>query len=83
MSNPRPPPQESRAGDGVELSVTEARSGVRRGVSKVMVISTLLAIIALIAIWLLMANRAHQAPHAPYPAQAPALAIPSRADANR
>jgi len=75
--------QESRAGDGVELSVTEARSGVRRGMSKVMVISTLLAVIALVAIWLLMAHQAHQSPHAPHPTQAPALAIPSEADANR
>jgi hypothetical protein len=83
MSNQRQPSQESRAGDGVQLSVTEARAGVRRGVSKVMVISTLLAIMAMVAIWLLMAHQVHQAPQTPHPPQAPALAIPSQADAHR
>lgn len=46
------PPRESRAGDGAQVSVTEARSGVRRGLYKVLLISSLLAIIALAIAWL-------------------------------
>jgi len=80
MSNQHQPSQESRSGDGVQLSVTEARAGVRRSLTKVMAISTLLAIIAMVGIWLLVAHQAHQKPHR---AQAPALAIPSEADSNR
>jgi len=77
MPNNHQPSEESRAGDGMELSVTEARAGVRRGVSKIMVISTLLAIVAMGAVWLFMAHRPPQAPHL---ASAHALAIPSQAD---
>jgi hypothetical protein len=64
---------ESRAGDGVELSVTQARSGVRRGVSKVLVISTVLAIVGLGGAWLVMSG------HAPLSASAHALAARSAA----
>jgi hypothetical protein len=39
------------AGDGVELTVTQARGGVRRGMTKVLVISTLLAVVAVGAVW--------------------------------
>jgi hypothetical protein len=48
------------AGDGVECTVTRARGGVRRGVSKILVISTALAVIALGAIWFVAARPAHQ-----------------------
>ncbi len=61
--------EESRAGDGVELTVTQARAGVRRGVSKILVISTALTVIALAAAWLLAprpggVERAHSPPPA-------------------
>ena len=38
-------------GDGADLSVTEARAGVRRGLSKVLIISTALTVIALAVVW--------------------------------
>jgi hypothetical protein len=83
MSSQHQPSQEPRAGDGVQLSVTEARAGASRGLTKVMVISSVLAIVALLAIWLLAAHQAHQSPQTPHSTQVPALAIPSRADSNR
>jgi hypothetical protein len=46
--------EESRAGDGVDVNVTEARAGVRRGMWKVLLISTVLAILALAAAWMLV-----------------------------
>jgi len=45
--------EERQQGDGVELSVTDARAGVRRGVSKILVVSTVLSAIALAVIWVL------------------------------
>jgi len=48
------------AGDGVERTVTQARSGVRRGVSKILVISTVLAVLAIGAVWILAARPARQ-----------------------
>jgi hypothetical protein len=56
MSNPDDRAEEERReaearGDGVDLSVTDARAGVRRGVSKILILSTVLAIIALIIVW--------------------------------
>jgi hypothetical protein len=45
------------AGDGVERTVTQARGGVRRGMTKrVLALSTLLAVIGIGAIWLLYAG---------------------------
>jgi hypothetical protein len=38
-------------GDGAELSVTQARAGERRGVSRILVASTLIGIAALAAAW--------------------------------
>jgi hypothetical protein len=64
---------ESRAGDGAELTVTQARSGVRRGVSKVLVISTLLAIVGLGGAWFLTGG------HTPLSTSAHALALRSEA----
>ena len=51
------------AGDGVERTVTQARGGVRRGMTKVLVVSTVLAVIAVGAVWLITTRtspRAHQ-----------------------
>jgi hypothetical protein len=64
MSHLSQPHEEPQAGDGVELTVTEARAGVRRGVSKILVISTVLAGVALSAAWIF----------APRPAAPPATA---------
>jgi hypothetical protein len=61
------------AGDGVERTVTEARGGVRRGVSKIMAISTVLAVVAIGAVWLL-ASRPKTPPmsaQTPTPASSP------------
>ncbi len=44
------------AGDGVERSVTEARGGVRRGMGKILAISTVLAVVAIGAVWILAAH---------------------------
>ena len=44
------------AGDGVQRTETQARGGVRRGVIKVLVASTLLAVIAMAAVWYLSAR---------------------------
>ena len=60
------------AGDGVELTVTEARGGVRRGVIVVLVVSTLLAAVGLGAIAMFAT---HYAPRPPTPMIA-ALAQP-------
>ena len=61
--------QEARAGDGVELTVTQAHAGVRRGVSRILVISTALAVVALFAAWIFMPRHASGAPAAaPEPA---------------
>ncbi len=49
------------AGDGVERTGVQARGGVRRGASKVLVISTLLAVVAIGAIWMLSARPATRA----------------------
>jgi hypothetical protein len=49
------------AGDGVERTVTQARGGVRRGMTKVLVVSTVLAVIAVGAVWLLSARTARHA----------------------
>jgi hypothetical protein len=60
--------EESRAGDGVELTVTQARAGVRGGVSKILVISTVLAVIAVATAWFVTPRHASGAPagaHAP------------------
>jgi len=46
-------------GDGADLSVTEARAGVRRGVSKILVISTTLSVIALAVVWAIAHAWAH------------------------
>jgi hypothetical protein len=67
------------AGDGVERTVTEARSGVRRGISKILVISTVLAVGAIGGVWLLAAHprtpaTSAQAPASP-PGGAPASAV--------
>jgi hypothetical protein len=64
--------EESRAGDGVELTVTQARAGVRRGVSKILVISTVLAVIAVAAVWFVTPRHASGAPAA---AHAPAAQV--------
>jgi len=48
------------AGRGVERTVTEARGGVQRGVSKILGISTLLAVVAIGAIWFLAAHPERQ-----------------------
>ena len=56
-------PSHADAGDGVERTVTQARGGVRRGMTKVLVISTVLAVIAIGAVWLITTRtspRAHQ-----------------------
>jgi len=57
MSQSNQPPVESRAGDGVEIGVTQARAGVWRGLYKVLAISTLLAVIVLGLVWIAMAPR--------------------------
>ncbi len=51
MPDNQPAAQPHQQGDGVDVTVTEARAGVRRGVSKILVISTVLAVIALIVVW--------------------------------
>ena len=60
MQTERPLTDQSHAdaGDGVERTVTQARGGVRRGMSKVLVASTVLAVIAVGAVWLLSARNA-------------------------
>ncbi|HLI65028.1 MAG TPA: hypothetical protein VKU90_01570 [Caulobacteraceae bacterium] len=40
-------------GDGADLSVTEARAGERRGVSRILVRSTLIGVAALFAAWVI------------------------------
>lgn len=52
------------AGDGVERTVTQARGGVRRGVNKILVISTALAVAVMGLIWLVAAR-----PTTPSPTQ--------------
>ena len=42
-----------------EVSVTEARQGARRGVYRILMISTLLAVVALGAVWLGVGGRSH------------------------
>jgi len=64
---------EAHVGDGVELSATQARAGVRRGVSKILVISTLLVIIGLGGAWFLTRS------HTPLSASAGAQASSSQA----
>jgi hypothetical protein len=65
MSNEDTEPHQ--AGDGADLTVTEARAGERRGLSKILVTSTLLGVVALAAVWLVVPH------HAPAPsASAPA-----------
>jgi len=49
------------SGDGVERTVTQARGGVRRGMTKILVLSTALAVAALGAVWLLSARTAPRA----------------------
>lgn len=53
MQNQPPTSDQARieADDGVHRTVTQARGGVRRGVIKVLGISTLLAVIAMAAVW--------------------------------
>jgi hypothetical protein len=46
------------AGDGVERTVTQARGGVRRGLIRVLVISTLLVVGGIGAVWLFSARSA-------------------------
>jgi hypothetical protein len=53
------------SGDRVELTVTQARGGVRRGMTKVLVISTLLAVASLGAIGI-FASRTAPKPPKPY-----------------
>jgi hypothetical protein len=65
----------SPGGDGVELSVTQARAGVRRGVSKILVISTVLAVLALAVVWVATPHRVAWPTTATQPA---AAAQPSR-----
>jgi len=65
MKTERPLTGKSRvdAGDGVELTITQARGGVRRGMTKILVLSTVLAVVALGVVWLVSswtAPRAHQ-----------------------
>jgi len=63
------------AGDGVERTVTQARGGVRRGVSKILLASTLLAILALGVVWFLGAHPARQSTASQVPSnQATAVA---------
>jgi hypothetical protein len=63
MQTERPLTDQSHAdaGDGVERTVTQARGGVRRGVTKILVISTFLAVVALGAVWLLSSRTAPRA----------------------
>ena len=60
MKSQRPLTEQSHrdAGDGVERTVTQARGGVRRGMTKILVISTLLAVGAVSAVWLVSARTA-------------------------
>jgi len=60
MQNQTPTPEQSHinAGDGVHRTVTQARGGVRRGVIKVLVFSTLLAVVAMTAVWYFSARSA-------------------------
>ena len=46
-------------GDGVELDATQARAGVRRGVSRILVISTALSVLALIIVWAIATTWSH------------------------
>ncbi len=50
--------QPHQAGDGAELTVTQARAGERRGLSKILVTSTLLGVVALAAAWLIVPHHA-------------------------
>ena len=63
----------SNAGDGARIGATRARSGVRRGLYKVLAISTLLAIAVLALVWIAVGPRTpvsptHVAPAANQPA---------------
>ena len=51
----------AEAGDGVERTVTQARGGVRRGVTKILVVSMLLAVVAVGAVWLMSARSTSRA----------------------
>ena len=59
------------AGDRVELTVTKARGGVRRGMIVVLVISTVLAVVCLGAIEIFATTHT-----APRPAKTPVIAAP-------
>jgi hypothetical protein len=65
------------AGDGVELTVTEARSAVPRGISKVLVISTTLAVIGIGLVWFMSERPVSQ----PTPKAAQVSAQPQAAQA--
>jgi hypothetical protein len=59
---------ESSAGVGVHLNVTQARAGVRRGVSRILVVSTALAVVAVAAVWFVTPRSASMEHATPKPA---------------
>jgi len=75
MKSQRPLTEQTQrdAGDGVERTVTQARGGVRRGMTKILVMSTLLAVGAMGVVWLLSAQTAPRTQQSPG-TQAAALA---------